>query len=194
MYALIKKGKTLDFVGKKHSISKERVRQIIQKYWGVSSKKFSHKRPVIKNKYKCNFCKSTFLKNKDSYFCSTKCHSSYVSQKVKDDCPRHDFISSGRRYTGKKYVTVYVGLYPNGNPKYQYEHRILMEKKLGRKLKRHEHVHHRDGNGLNNDISNLELLDAKTHASKTMHGWSKKLKYLSLGKVMVDRKAVDKVH
>ena len=32
-----------------------------------------------------------------------------------------------------------------------------MEKFLGRKLKSHETVHHKDSNRLNNDISNLEL-------------------------------------
>lgn len=38
-----------------------------------------------------------------------------------------------------------------------YEHRYLMEQKLGRVLDRKEIVHHIDGNRLNNDISNLEL-------------------------------------
>lgn len=32
-----------------------------------------------------------------------------------------------------------------------------MEKKLGRKLQKGENVHHRDGDKLNNDPSNLEL-------------------------------------
>jgi hypothetical protein len=37
------------------------------------------------------------------------------------------------------------------------EHRYVMEQHLGRKLLRTESVHHRDGDKLNNDISNLEL-------------------------------------
>ena len=49
------------------------------------------------------------------------------------------------------------------------EHRYIMEKKLGRKLKDNEVVHHIDGNGLNNDLSNLELMGksehSKTHAN-----------------------------
>lgn len=40
---------------------------------------------------------------------------------------------------------------------YVYEHRYLMEQKLGRMLNKKEIVHHIDGNRMNNDISNLEL-------------------------------------
>lgn len=37
------------------------------------------------------------------------------------------------------------------------EHRKIMEKHLGRKLKKIETVHHKDGNKLNNKLHNLEL-------------------------------------
>ena len=43
------------------------------------------------------------------------------------------------------------------------EHRHVMEQYLGRKLKRSEIVHHIDGNGLNNDISNLEIMSISQH-------------------------------
>jgi hypothetical protein len=42
-------------------------------------------------------------------------------------------------------------------------HRIKMEKKLGRRLKPGEHVHHKDGDKLNNRLSNLQLLTAREH-------------------------------
>lgn len=38
-----------------------------------------------------------------------------------------------------------------------YLHRAVMEELLGRPLAAHEHVHHKDGDKLNNDWSNLEL-------------------------------------
>jgi len=44
-----------------------------------------------------------------------------------------------------------------------YEHRINMENKLWRKLKRNEHVHHIDWNKLNNNIENLQLYSAWEH-------------------------------
>ena len=38
-----------------------------------------------------------------------------------------------------------------------FEHRVVMEKVLGRPLRNNENVHHLDGDKLNNDPSNLEL-------------------------------------
>lgn len=43
------------------------------------------------------------------------------------------------------------------------EHRYFMEIKLGRKLKRSEHVHHINSNKLDNRLANLELIDARYH-------------------------------
>lgn len=52
----------------------------------------------------------------------------------------------------------------DGNKRiYVYEHRVVMEEHLGRKLKSWESVHHIDMDKLNNDISNLWLCTAKTH-------------------------------
>lgn len=43
------------------------------------------------------------------------------------------------------------------------EHRWLMEQQLGRKLLPTEHVHHIDGNPLNNDLANLVVMDGAEH-------------------------------
>jgi len=47
------------------------------------------------------------------------------------------------------------------------KHRLVYEEHLGRYLKPEEHIHHKDGNRLNNNLSNLELLDRSLHSKIT---------------------------
>jgi hypothetical protein len=87
----------------------------------------------------------------------------------------------GKCYEGDTYVCSthgYVMELHNG--KWVRQHRLRMEKKLGRKLERWEVVHHRDDNKENNDLDNLRLMndpDHKSlHSSKRKHKPETKLK------------------
>jgi hypothetical protein len=59
------------------------------------------------------------------------------------------------RGTGKSYI-VEMG---------RHQHRIVAEKKIGRKLKKGEIVHHKDGNPQNNKPNNLLVMTQAEHAA-----------------------------
>lgn len=92
-------------------------------------------------------------------------------------CPRpgdqHFCWKGGRIVNRSGYVEIYCPNHPNQrkHTKYILEHRLVMEKHLGRYLHPDEVVHHIDGNKLNNDISNLELFESNgKHLEKTLKG------------------------
>lgn len=58
------------------------------------------------------------------------------------------------------YIRVLIGL-----KKYKQEHRVVMEKHLGRKLKRDEFVHHINEDRSDNRIENLQVCSPSEHTS-----------------------------
>lgn len=71
----------------------------------------------------------------------------------------------GRSVASNGYVLIRVGVWHHlaDSRGYAYEHRLIAEEKLGRRLQRGEQVHHRDGNKQNNDPANLEVCTAAEH-------------------------------
>ena len=83
-------------------------------------------------------------------------------------------ISKGRLEWSKKNAKG-VSLKPSGylevtvgENKFRLLHVVIMEKIIGRRLYSNECVHHKDGNKLNNDVCNLELMTKSEHSR--LHG------------------------
>ena len=65
----------------------------------------------------------------------------------------------------KGYVVVLNPERSSKADKYAYEHRLVMERHLGRRLAPNEQVHHRNGNKTDNRIENLVVLSVSDHAA-----------------------------
>lgn len=78
---------------------------------------------------------------------------------------KNSSFKNGKRITSNGYVAILVP--PDQKQRktdnYVLEHRLIMEKKLGRKLLPEEDVHHKDEDRTNNDPDNLELYTRREH-------------------------------
>jgi ssDNA-binding Zn-finger/Zn-ribbon topoisomerase 1 len=110
----------------------------------------------------CKNCGKEFIYYKSHkkgkfVFCSNKCQRFFMKGKY------HPRWKGGRNKQPDGYINIYVPNHPFANNKYVPEHRLVMEKKLGRYLKSAELVHHINGIGSDNRIDNLQLINRADH-------------------------------
>ena len=76
-------------------------------------------------------------------------------------------LAEANRKIDKKlgYVRVYIPMHPEANTRgYVYEHRVVAEQKIGRRLEKNEVVHHINGIRWDNRPENLEVMDRIEHS------------------------------
>jgi hypothetical protein len=85
-------------------------------------------------------------------------------KKVKECGPLHPRWTGGRRKHSAGYVEAYAPGHPSSVRNFVLEHRLIMEKQIGRYLHTWEIVHHVNGIKTDNRIENLELTNRVEHA------------------------------
>ena len=86
---------------------------------------------------------------------------------------KHSNWKGGRRISGHGYVLIYQ----SSPGKYKYEHRLVMEKHIGRPLKPTEIIHHINKNTTDNKIENLKIMTTAKH--NVIHGFKKQIDYFN---------------
>ena len=121
----------------------------------------NHNRTLPKNTAgQCRVCGKWFARynspsraeRTDGGFCGRTCAGKWRT------ASNHPNWSGGKKIDKDGYVLVWVGPdHPNAVRGYVREHRLKMEKKIGRFLLRSEVVHHKNGNKADNRLRNLVL-------------------------------------
>jgi len=110
---------------------------------------------IAKHTHICDNCGKEFVRKVQSKlftFCSQDCSRAYMTM---ENSP---FFKNGRRIDSNGYVIILVG-----PKKIEYEHRVVMENHINRKLEGNEIVHHKNGNRTDNRIENLAIMEKVEH-------------------------------
>lgn len=148
------------FCNKEFSVAKSRYNSKYRRYKCCSKKCYNNlleeekKKRLEKNTNICDNCGKEFIRNINKNnilkFCSVECSRKYM-RGINSPFYNGGCINS----QGYKIITI--------NGKQFYEHRIIIEDFTGRKLNYDEDVHHKDGNKLNNNVDNLEIINKGEH-------------------------------
>jgi hypothetical protein len=148
--------------------------RIIKSFYKKTDKFHPHVKFYV---FKCYWCHKEFSKMASDYrqqikvkknpykFCSRPCKSKEIAKQCFPKGKKNPHWKGGETIVDGKYKFIY-----NTDPetykkrRYLAEHRVVVEKHLGRKLEPGEHIHHLNGNTFDNRLSNLKILNASEHS------------------------------
>lgn len=128
----------------------------------------------------CKVCGKQFkaepnvLKKGGGKYCSRACYR--IIQGIRTGYKNPKW-KGGKYITKRGYVNIYSPHHPFHNKAfYVFEHRLVMEKHLGRYLAPTEIVHHINHIKTDNRIENLMLIKSASEHAKLFHGFTKRKK------------------
>jgi len=123
---------------------------------------------TVKTDYHCDFCNKLFqiyphrLKDNKNHFCNMECSAKWISKyQIRENCVHW---RGGRHKSTDGYI--YINISDKGRRRM--EHRLIMEKHLGRKLSKKEEIHHINGIRDDNRLENLCVVDVSKHEKHTL--------------------------
>lgn len=113
----------------------------------------------------CQMCNKKFLVHNyrahKAKYCSYNCLGE--AHKILRSGKNHSCWKGGRIYNGYGYIIIHYPEHPHSHNGYVKEHRLIMEKHIGRYLRPNELVHHINGIKDDNRISNLKIVSNAEH-------------------------------
>lgn len=174
----IPKSSTIDITYCDHCKSSYEKTTYNQRYCSYTCNKTAKRKRHSKRALKqrdgvCTQCNQPFsiVAWHDPIYCSKECRGKGVGDKHRKFLDIPACIEGADRKLDKTlgYVRVYVPMHPEANTwGYVYEHRIVAEQTIGRRLKKGEIVHHKNGKRWDNRPENLEVMTASDHGK--LHG------------------------
>jgi len=123
------------------------------------SQKCYHSDPLVIDNFNKSF--ASFKKGKASWSKGLTKETSIIIKRMAEKRigDKHPLWKGGRAKMTGGYIGVLIPEHPDANVNGRVlEHRLVMEKKLGRRLVHYEEVHHRNGIKTDNRPENLELV------------------------------------